>query len=112
MVTAASAPARAAVNKFGVVSFSVIVASTTLVLSVASQDSVGNVEPVMQLTLNGTGSQKIVYSTDGTPAVAFDATKTAQAVGAFNAFVGQAGSAQAKADAMDAYLQTQGIYPT
>lgn len=111
MVTAATAPARASVNKFGVTDFRVLIATTTLVLSVASQDSLGNVEPTIQLTLNGAGAQKITYSADGTPAVAFDATKTAQAVGAFNAFVAAVGNAQAKADAMDTYLQGQGIYP-
>jgi len=111
VVTSASAPARAAVNKFGVTDFRVLIASVTLVLSVASQDAAGNTEPAMQLTLNGTASQKIVYAADGTPVVATDTSKTVQAVGAFNAFVAAAGTAQQKADAMDAYLQAQGIYP-
>lgn len=111
MVTSASAPARAAVNKFGATSHRVVYASTTLLIAVSSQDSAGNAGPDFLLVCNGTGAQKLVYAADGSPIVATDASKTGIAVGAFNAYNGAAGNAQAKADAMDTFLQSQGIYP-
>lgn len=111
MVTSTTAPVRAAVNKFGATSHRVVYATTTLLIAVSSQDSVGNAGPDFLLSANGVGAQKLVYAADGTPIVALDPAKTGIAVGAFNAFNAAGGNAQAKADAMDAYLQGQGIYP-